>query len=135
MNGSAEFMDLVLDDQDLHTPEGAMAISDLTCADFVRDIVRGDAGPDGRETSPAAALGGAAVGGALFGAVGAVGGAIAGSTYKEDVSGTREVESNTVRLVFETATNSYTMDVPRDAEEDAHDFIDKVNKALEEYRG
>lgn len=135
MSGRAEFMNLVLDDQVLHTPEGAMEISDLTCADFVRDVVRGDAGPDGQETSPGAVLGGAAVGGELFGAVGAVGGAIAGSTYKEDVPATREVKSNTVQLVFKTATNSYTMYVPHDAEEDAYDFVDEVNKAIKEYRG
>jgi hypothetical protein len=134
MNYDATFEDLVLDSEGLHTPEGIMALGDLTRAEFVRDIVREEHASSSTEMSAEAVVGGALVGGALLGTAGAIGGALLGSTVTDDVPGHRAVESNTVRLVFETDSASYLMDVPREKEMDAYNFAGKVQRAMKHRR-
>ena len=82
---SAEFMGLLLDGEALSTPAGVMPLRDITKADFVRDIMPDGHGPE--EVSTEAVVGGAVVGAALFGGIGAVAGGLAGSTVQGSGSG------------------------------------------------
>lgn len=129
-SGPVHFMGLVLESDFLETPAGAMPLGDITRAEFVRTVE--SAGPGPEETSGAAVVGGAVVGGALFGAVGAVAGGLAGSTVKEE--GPENLKTQAVQIVFETDAVSYHLDIPRDQEYAAVDFVDAVNHAVK-HRG
>jgi outer membrane lipoprotein SlyB len=126
----AEFMGLVLDAEALQTPAGSMPLGDITRAEFVRQIVPDGNGPE--ETSTAAVLGGAIVGAALFGGVGAVAGGLVGSTVKE--GGPENFKTQSVHLVFETDSLDYAVDVPRDQEYAAVDFVDAVKHAVKHHK-
>jgi outer membrane lipoprotein SlyB len=128
---SAEFMGLILDREALQTPVGLMPLGEITRAEFVRDIVPDGHGPD--ESSAAAVVGGAVVGGALLGGVGAVAGAVAGSTVKEE--GPERHKTLSVQLVFETDTLQHRIDVPRDQEYSAVDFAEAVQNAVKRRAG
>jgi hypothetical protein len=128
---SAEFLGLALDGETLQTPAGSMPLGQITRAEFKRDVVADGHEPE--ETSTAAVAGGAVVGGVAFGAVGAVAGAVLGSTVKED--GAEMFKTVSVQLIFETADLDYHLDVPRDKEYAAVDFVDAVNHAIKHHRG
>lgn len=134
MGHSEYFADLVLDEDALHTPEGTMPLPEITRAEFVRDAVVSSPGPSTQETSVPAVAGGAVVGGALFGTVGAVAGGLLGSTVKEDVPGTPRVHTKSVTIVFETQTRAYSMDIARQQEVDADRFVRAVRKAVKRSR-
>ena len=108
-----------------------MLIGDIKRAEFVRDVVPDGHGPE--ETSTAAVVGGAVVGAALFGGVGAVAGGLAGSTVKEE--GPENFKTQSVQLVFETDSLDYAVDVPRDQEYAAVDFVDAVKHAVKHHKG
>ena len=125
-----EFMGLTLDGEALHTPEGSMSLSEITRAEFVRDVVRDGEHPGTQQTSAPAVAGGAVVGGALLGGVGAVAGGLLGSTVKEDVPGRPRLKTQSVKLVFETGAAEYSLDIPRDKEMGAIDFAKTVAHAV-----
>jgi hypothetical protein len=127
---SAEFMGLVLEGETLQTPVGLMPLGEITRAEFKRDVVADGHGPE--ETSAAAVAGGAVVGGVVFGAAGAVAGAVLGSTVKEE--GAENFKTLSVQLIFETADLNYHLDVPRDKEYAAVDFVDAVKHAMKHHR-
>lgn len=128
---TGEFMGLVLGEEDLETPVGAMPIGEITRAEFVRTIIPGGQGPE--ETSVPAVVGGALVGGALFGTAGAIVGGVAGSTVKEE--GPEELQTKSVQVIFGTSDTEFAMDVPRDKEYGAVEFVDTVKRAIEHHGG
>ena len=123
------FMDLALDDDALHTPEGAMPLAEITRAEFVRDVVNDGPGPDTQQTSASAVVGGAIVGGALLGTAGAIGGGLLGSTVKKEVPGAPRLHTVSVKLVFETDSLAFSMDIPHDRELEGYHFAQAVQKA------
>jgi hypothetical protein len=125
----AEFMDLVLDAGVLTTPSGPMPIEALTRAEFLRTFSESAPGPE--ETSVPAVVGGAVVGGVVFGAAGAVVGGVLGSTVKEE--GQAEPRQSAAHLSFATDQLSYSMDVPRDQEGAAYTFSEAVKKAMKHH--
>jgi hypothetical protein len=134
MSKTEQFMGLALDDAALHTPEGDFALEDITRAEFVRETEVGDRDPSTEETSMPAVAGGAAAGGVLLGGAGAVVGGVLGSTQQEEVPGRRHVTTLSATLVVETATDSYSLAVPREQEVAAISFAHKVDKAAKKHR-
>jgi hypothetical protein len=128
--GTAEFLGLVLDADALHTPAGAMPLGEITRAEFYRKIVHDGYGPE--ETSAPAVVGGAVVGGVVFGAAGAVVGGLAGSTVKEP--GEEQLRTDAVQLIFETNALKYSVDIPRDQEGGAIAFAESVKHAVKQHR-
>ncbi len=126
---TAEFMGLVLNADALVTPVGDMPLGEIARAEFFRKIVHDGYGPD--ETSAPAVVGGAVVGGVVFGAAGAVVGGLAGSTVKEQ--GEEKLRSEAVQLIFETDTLNFTMDIPRDREGGAVAFAESVKHAMKRH--
>lgn len=126
----AEFMGLVLDEASLLTPAGSMALDQMTRAEFVRTLVHDGFGPE--ETSEEAVVGGAVVGGVMFGAPGAVVGGLAGSTVNEQ--GREKLRTESVFLVFETPLLSYRMDISREQEKAAYTFAEAVRHAVKRYK-
>ena len=124
------FMDLLLDDDTLHTPEGTMPLSEITRAEFVRDVVSDGPGPSTQRTSAPAVIGGAIVGGALLGTAGAIGGGLLGSTVKEEAAGPPRFHTASVKIVFETQSLVFSIDIPRDRETEAYNFVRAVQKAV-----
>jgi len=131
---TAHFADLLLDDEFLHTPAGPMQLGEITRAEFVRDVVSDGSAPSTQQTSATAVVGGAAVGGVLFGAAGAVAGGLLGSTVKDDVPGNPHFHTKSVMIVFETDSLAYSMDISRDQEMYAHQFTQAVRKAMKHHK-
>jgi hypothetical protein len=127
---TAEFMGLVLDADALQTPAGSMPLGEITRAEFYRKIVHDGYGPE--ETSAPAVVGGAVVGGVVFGAAGAVVGGLAGSTVKEQ--GAEQLRTDAVQLIFESGTLNYSMDIPRDQEGAAVSFAEAVKHAMKRHK-
>jgi hypothetical protein len=126
------FMDLTLDDDGLHTPDGLMALGSITRAEAVRHRSRpaaSGAGYDGY--SPAGAAGGAVIGGALGGPVGFVAGALIGSRLSsDDDPGDRGVPRTvSASLIFESPESAYSTIVPKDRVEEAEAFVSAVKAA------
>jgi hypothetical protein len=134
LDHTASFAELSLDEEFLHTPSGSMPLGEITRAEFVRDVVSDGPGASSQETSAPAVVGGAAVGGVLFGTAGAVVGGILGSTVKEDVPGTPHLHTKSVMIVFETDSIAYSMDISRDQEMNAHHFTQAVRKAMKRHK-
>lgn len=129
MTDRAQFQDLVLDSEGLHTPEGLMPLGQLTKASFLRDLDKQDAETSGGGTNVAAVAGGAVVGGVLLGVPGAVGGAVIGAEVGQEPAVQRP-RSSTVELVFETNGTAYRRDVAREDEHEAYSFVQDVKKAM-----
>ncbi len=127
---TAEFLGLVLDANALQTPAGIMPLGEITRAEFYRKIVHDGYGPE--ETSAPAVVGGAVVGGVVFGAAGAVVGGLAGSTVKEQ--GAEQLRTDAVQLIFETSALNYSMDISRDQEGGAIAFADAVKHAVKRHK-
>lgn len=128
---SAEFRDLVLDEEGLHTPVGLMPLAEIKRAEFLRDIVSDGYGPE--QTSAPAVVGGAVAGGVMFGAAGAVAGGLLGSTVKEE--GPERLKTQSVQLIFETDALSYREDIAREDEGGAITFADTVKSAMKHQKG
>jgi len=111
-----------------------MPLGEITRAEFVREVVSDGPGASGQETSVPAVVGGAAVGGVLFGTAGAVVGGLVGSTVKEEVAGRPSLHTASVTIVFETDTMAYSMDISRDQEMDAYHFTQAVRKAVKRHK-
>jgi hypothetical protein len=127
---TGEFMGLVLSPEALQTPSGTMPLADITCAEFLRTIVEDGPGPE--QTSAPAVVGGAVVGGALFGVGGAVVGGYAGSTVKEE--GEEKLKTLAVQLIFKTDDLSFDMDIPREREGEAVTFAETVKRAVKRHQ-
>ena len=127
------FMDLVLDDDGLHTPNGDMAIRSITRAEAVRHRSRpsGAAGTQDSGYSAGGAVGGAVVGGAIAGPVGFVAGALLGSTVERDEDSGSEGIPRTVSasLIFESPESAYSTIVSKDRVEEAEAFVTAVKTA------
>ncbi len=134
MGKSEEFMGLVLDDSVLRTPEGDLPLGDITRSEFVRETVVDGHEPGTEETSMPAVAGGAAAGGVLFGAAGAVAGGLLGSTVKDEVPGGPHVRTLSATLVVETAADEFSLAIPREQEVAAISFAHKIDKAARKHR-
>ena len=122
-----EFLDLVLDDEGLRTPDGVLALADLTRAEVVRHRSR-DAGTPRNSYSAEAA--GAIVGGSLYGPVGFVGGALLGGAIaRDDAAGTGVPRTVSATLSFESPALSYSRTVGKDQAADAEAFVSAVKRA------
>ena len=86
------------------------------------------------QTSAPAVVGGAIVGGALLGPAGAVAGGLLGSTVKEDVPGTPKWRTQSVKIIFETDSLLYSMDIAREQEMEANHFTQAVRKAAKHHQ-
>ena len=128
------FAQLTLDENALHTPMGTMPLSEITRAEFVRDVVKDAPDRGTQETSAPAVVGGAVVGGALLGAAGAVAGGLLGSTVKTEVAAPPKYHTESVQIVFETSQLAYSMDIPREEEMEANRFAQAVRKAVKRHR-
>ena len=124
------FANLVLDETGLHTPNGTMPLSEITRAEFAREVVSDGPGESTQQTSAPAVVGGAVVGGVLLGGAGAVAGGLLGSTVKEDVPAAPKWRTNSVKIIFETEDLVYAMDIPREQETEANHFAQAVRKAV-----
>lgn len=134
MHRAQRFEELELGENALITPAGVMPLSEITRAEFVREVDRQGSGPSHQETSASAVAGGAVVGGALLGPAGVIGGAFLGSTVKESTPGAPVYQTTSVRIVFETGDLSYSIDIPRDREAKAAEFAKAVSKAARRHR-
>lgn len=124
-----KFMDLALDDEGLHTPDGDFKLSEMTKAE-VRRNRRRDAGDYVSEPSAGGAIGGALLGGALAGPIGFVGGGILGSQAYGEHSGSSGVPRTvSASVMFESPVLAYVTRVGRDRVEDAEAFVAAVKAA------
>jgi hypothetical protein len=127
------FMDLVLDEAGLHTPDGDIPIGAVTRAEAVRHRQRPSAagGSTYSGYSPAGAVGGAVVGGALAGPVGFLAGGLLGSTIGHDSDSGAEGIPRTVSasLIFESPDLSYSTVVSKERVEEAEAFVAAVKAA------
>jgi hypothetical protein len=125
------FLDLTLDDEGLHTPEGIIVTSQITCAEVVRHRSRAEAEAYHYEyAAHAGTIGGALVGGALAGPAGFLGGGLLGSAFNgghEEADPVPRTVSATVR--FESPTLAFAMTVDRADAVDAESFVSAVKKA------
>lgn len=123
------FDDLALDDDGLHTPDGTFDLRSLTRADAVRH--RAVPASDGSsDYSVADTLGGALLGGAIAGPLGAVAGGVLGSRTRhasDDLGGVPRTVS--ASLMFESPELAYVTRVGRDRVEEAEAFVAAVRTA------
>lgn len=123
------FMDLALDDEGLHTPDGDFVLSDMTKAEVVRHRSR-DSGGYGSEPPAGGAIGGALLGGALAGPIGFIGGGILGANayggHEEPTGVPRTVSAS---VMFESPDLAYVTRVGRDRVEEAEAFVAAVKAA------
>lgn len=126
-----KFMELALDDEGLHTPDGTLELPRITRAEVVRHRSR-DLGGSGSESSPTGIVGGALLGGAIAGPVGLVGGGLLGSTIEREGSGSADVPRTvSASVIFESPDLAYSMTVTRDRVEEAEAFVAAVKGAAE----
>ena len=124
-----KFMDLTLDDQGLHTPDGVFRLTDMTKAQVLRHRQR-DAGGYDSGPSIEGAVGGALVGGAIAGPLGFIGGGLLGSrAYGEHPDPTGVPRTVSASLMFESPDLAYVLRVGRDQVEEAEAFVAAVKAA------
>jgi hypothetical protein len=122
------FMDLLLDDEGLHTPDGILQLSSITRADAVRNRSR-DRAPAEPEYSPGSVVGGALLGGALGGPLGAIAGGYLGSTVRHESSDVVIPRTVSASLIFESPDLAFSMVVARARVEEAEAFAAAVRDA------
>jgi len=120
--------DLTLDDDGLHTPDGTFGLRSLTRADAVRHRAV-PAGGESSEYSAADTLGGALIGGALAGPLGAVAGGVLGSSRRHASYSEGVPRTVSVSLMFESPELAYVKRVGRDRVEEAEAFVAAVRAA------
>lgn len=124
-----KFLDMALDDEGLHTPDGTLHLSSITKAEAVRNFSHSGGGTESG-TSAAGVAGGALVGGLLAGPVGMLGGGLLGSTIRRDHHVEGVPRSTSATLIFESPELAYTVTVSRDRLVDAEGFVDAVKQAV-----
>jgi hypothetical protein len=123
------FMDLALDDEGLHTPDGTLLLDAMTRAVVMRHFVRG-VGESRSESSPASVVGGALLGGAIAGPAGLIGGALLGSAVKREASGSDGVPRTvSASIILESPELAYSTTVGRERVEEAEAFVRAVKDA------
>ncbi|MBU4556813.1 MAG: hypothetical protein KJ747_08085 [Actinobacteria bacterium] len=122
------FLDMALDEEGLHTPDGTLALSAITKAELVRNFSHSGGGTESR-TSGADIAGGALLGGLLAGPVGVLGGAVLGSTVRSDSPIEGAHRSTSATLIFESPDLAYTVTVSRDRLVEAEGFAAAVKQA------
>jgi hypothetical protein len=123
------FMDLALDDDGLHTPDGTLQLDAMTRAVVVRHFIR-DAGEGHSVASPAGVVGGALLGGAIAGPAGLIGGALLGSTVKREASGADGIPRTvSASVILESPELAFSTTVGRDRVEEAEAFVRAVKDA------
>lgn len=123
------FMELALDDEGLHTPDGTFRLSDMTKVE-VKRIRRSESRDGGYAPSVEGAAGGALLGGALAGPLGFIGGGLLGSRIhgdRSDATGVPRTVSATI--ILESPDLAYIARVDRDRVEEAEAFIGAVRAA------
>ncbi|MDO9107710.1 MAG: hypothetical protein Q7U89_01790 [Coriobacteriia bacterium] len=123
-----KFMDLALDEEGLHTPDGVLGLQAITRVEVIRNRSR-DHGGTGFETSGAGVLGGALLGGAIAGPLGAIGGGLFGSSVKRESGDDSIPRTVSATLIFESPDLAYSTTVPRDRVEEAEAFVAAVKGA------
>lgn len=123
-----KFLDLTLDEAGLHTPDGVLALQAITRAEVIRNRSRDHRGT-GSETSVAGVVGGALLGGAIAGPLGAIGGGLLGSTLERESYGVSIPRTVSATLIFESPDLAYSTTVPRDRVEEAEAFVAAVEDA------
>jgi len=123
-----KFLSMALDEDGLHTPDGVLVLSRITRADVTRNRSR-DFGETGSESYGAGILGGALIGGAIAGPLGAVGGGLLGSTVKRDSDGGGVPRTVSATLIFESPDLAYSTTVARDRVDEAEAFVAAVKVA------
>ena len=123
-----KFMDLALDEEGLHTPDGVLTLNEITRADIIRNRSR-DYGGSGYDTSGTGILGGALLGGAIAGPIGAIGGGLLGSTYERESGNGGFPRTISATLIFESPDLAYSTKVSRDRVEEAQAFVAAVKGA------
>lgn len=122
------FMDLALDDEGLHTPDGTLCLTSITRAELVRNRAR-SGGTATSVPSAGGIVGGAIVGGALAGPIGAVGGGLLGSTMRRDSTEPCIPRTVSASLIFESRELAYSTTVGRDRVAEAEAFVAAVKTA------
>ena len=123
-----KFMDLALDEEGLHTPDGVLTLNRITRADIIRNRTRDYSG-SGYDTSGAGILGGALLGGAIAGPLGAIGGGLYGSTAKRESRNGGIMRTTSATLIFESPDLAHSTKVSRDRVEEAQAFVAAVKGA------
>jgi len=118
-----KFMDLALDEEGLHTPDGVLMLNGITRADIIRNRTRDYSG-SGYDTSGAGILGGA-----IAGPLGAIGGGLYGSTAKRESRNGGIMRTTSATLIFESPDLAYSTKVSRDRVEEAQAFVAAVKGA------
>lgn len=122
-----EFLDLVLDDEGLHTPDGVIALADLTAAEVVRHRSRDGGTP---RDSYNAEVAGAVLGGAAYGVAGVIGGALLGNALARDnAAGTGVPRTVSATMTFVSPGRTYSRTVDRIHASDAEAFVAAVKQA------
>jgi hypothetical protein len=124
-----KFLDMALDDEGLHTPDGILSLPSITKAEVVRNFSHSDGGTESG-TSAAGVAGGALVGGLLAGPVGVLGGGLLGSTIKRDRHVEAVPRSTSATLIFESPELAYTVTVARDRLVEAEGFVAAVKQGM-----
>jgi len=123
-----KFMDLVLDEEGLHTPDGVLTLNGITRADIIRNRSL-EYGGSGYHTSGAGILSGTLIGGAIAGPLGAIGGGLFGSTFEQESGNNGIMRTTSATLIFESPSLAYSTKVSRDRVEEAQAFVDAVKDA------
>jgi len=123
------FMDLALDDEGLHTPDGTFPLADMTKAELKR--LRRRAANDGAyDPSVEGTVGGALLGGAIAGPLGFIGGGLLGSRIPADRSDSTGVPRTvSATMSFESPDLAYVTRVERDRIDEAEAFVAAVRSA------
>ena len=121
------FLDVTLDDDGLHTPDGVIALADITRGEVVRHRSR-DAGSP--HDSYNGEVTGAIVGGTLGGPVGFLTGAVLGGAIARDDADYASVPRTvSATMSFESPALAYSRTVGKDQAVDAEAFVAAVKKA------
>jgi hypothetical protein len=123
-----KFMDLALDEEGVHTPDGTLPLASITRADVVRHRSRGD-GETTSSSSPAGVVGGALIGGAIAGPLGMLGGGLLGSSIKHESYSEGIPRTVSASVIFESAELAYSIVVERDRVPEAEAFVAAVKAA------
>jgi len=123
-----KFLNMALDDEGLHTPDGTLSLSTITKAELVRNFSH-SGGSAESGISGADVAGGALVGGLLAGPVGVLGGALLGTAIGSDGPVEGAHRSTSATLIFESPVLAYTVTVSRDRLVEAEGFVVAVKQA------
>lgn len=124
-----KFMDLVLDEEGVHTPDGVLPLNEITKADIIRNRSL-EYGGSGYRASGEGILGGTLIGGAVAGPLGAIGGGLLGSAAEQESGNNGIMRTTSATLIFESPDLAYSTRVSRDRVEEAQAFVDAVKGAM-----